>query len=200
MLRFAGICILAFLLSAHSFSQQEISVKLLPENCITPSEASLYKLINEYRRQKGLPAVRLSVSLSYVARAHAKDQTENYKQSKRCNMHSWSSKGEWTACCYTADHKQSECMWNKPRELTNYQGDGYEISFWSTYNYDSPEAFAKDILEGWKKSQGHNDVIVNKSIWKGVSWKAMGVGVYGEYTNVWFGKEEDSAGEPKMCE
>jgi uncharacterized protein YkwD len=84
--------------------------------------------------------------------------------------------------------------------LTNYQGDGFEISFWSTYIYPSPEAFAKDILAGWKKSPGHNDVIINKNTWKNVNWNAMGIGIYGEYANVWFGKEEDSAGEPAICE
>lgn len=91
-------------------------------------------------------------------------------------------------------------MWDKPRELTNYKGDGYEISFWSTYEYDTPEEAAKAILDGWKKSSGHNDVIMNKSIWRDVRWQAMGVGINGEYTNVWFGKEEDSAGEPEVCE
>ena len=91
-------------------------------------------------------------------------------------------------------------MWDKPRELTNYKGDGFEIAFFSTYKYTTPAAFAKDILEGWKKSPGHNNVIINKSIWKKVKWNAIGIGVYGEYADVWFGKEEDSAGEPQPCE
>lgn len=91
-------------------------------------------------------------------------------------------------------------MWDKPRELTGYQGDGYEISFYSTHEYNSPSACAKDILNGWKKSSGHNDVIMNKSIWKNVNWQAIGIGIYGEYANVWFGKEKDSAAEPKPCE
>ena len=190
-----------FLLLAGSISaQQQSAVKSVPETCISATEAELFRLINEYRKQKGLPEVKLSASLSYVARVHAMDQTENFKEGKRCNMHSWSDKGSWSSCCYTPDHKKSKCMWDKPRELTNYQGDGYEISYWSTVNYTSPEAFAKDILAGWKNSQGHNDVIINKSIWKNVSWNAMGVGVYGEYANVWFGKEDDSAGEPVICE
>ena len=190
-----------FLLLAGSISaQQQSAVKSVPETCISATEAELFRLINEYRKQKGLPEVKLSASLSYVARVHAMDQTENFKEGKRCNMHSWSDKGSWSSCCYTPDHKKSKCMWDKPRELTNYQGDGYEISYWSTFNYPSPEAFAKDILAGWKKSQGHNDVIINKSIWKNVTWNAMGIGVYGEYANVWFGKEDDSAGEPVICE
>lgn len=200
MFRMICIGILVLNLNIKSYAQQQTSVKLLPETCISPTEAALFKLINEYRRSKGLPEVKLSASLSHVARTHAIDQTQNYKQGKRCNMHSWSAKGEWSSCCYTPDHKQAKCMWDKPRELTNYSGDGFEISFWSTYKYSTPEAFAKDILDGWKKSPGHNDIIVNRSIWKKVNWQAMGVGVHGEYADVWFGKDEDSAGEPSVCE
>lgn len=90
-------------------------------------------------------------------------------------------------------------MWDKPRELTNYQADGFEISFYSTYPYSSPEAFARDILNGWKKSPGHNDVIMNKRIWKNMKWQAIGIGINGDYADVWFGAAEDSAGEPGIC-
>jgi len=90
-------------------------------------------------------------------------------------------------------------MWNKPRELTNYQGNGYEISFYTTYKYTSPETFAQDILNGWKKSPGHNDMIINRKTWKKVHWQAIGIGIYDEYANVWFGEEADEAGEPTTC-
>lgn len=91
-------------------------------------------------------------------------------------------------------------MWDKPRELTNYKSDGFEISFFSTYDYSSPANYAKDILDGWKKSPGHNDVIINKKIWKDMKWRAIGIGIDGEYANVWFGTVEDSAKEPLQCE
>ena len=200
MTRLIAICIFLVLFGLKAYSQKAVPAKLLPEVCLTATEIELYRLINEYRVQKGLPEVRLSASLSFVARTHAKDQTLNFKESNRCNMHSWSSKGGWSSCCYTPDHKKAKCMWDKPRELTNYTGDGFEISFYSTYPYSSPAAFAKDALDGWKKSSGHNEIIVNKSIWKNIKWKSIGIGVYGEYANVWFGKEEDSAGEPALCE
>jgi len=200
MFRNLFIFFITVFIAGNAFSQKGSQVNVLPETCLTPAEWHLYKLINEYRRQKGLPEVKLSKSLSYVARTHTIDQSENFKDGKRCNMHSWSDKGKWSSCCYTPDHKKSQCMWDKPRELTNYPGDGYEISFWSTYEYDTPEAVAEAILNGWKKSPGHNDVIVNKNIWKKVNWQAIGVGIHGEYTNVWFGKEEDKAGEPVICE
>jgi hypothetical protein len=200
MPRLLVFCILSVLISVKAYSQMAVPEKLLPEICLSETEMELYRLINEYRIQKGLPEVKLSASLSYVARTHARDQTENYKESNRCNMHSWSNKGEWSSCCYTPDHKRAKCMWDKPRELTNYTGDGYEISFYTTYPYTSPAAFAKDALDGWKKSSGHNEIIINKSIWKNVKWQAIGIGIYGEYANVWFGKEVDGAGVPVKCE
>lgn len=200
MHRTVFICLLLLIIfQPTTWSQKDVKPKPVPDICLSTTEAELYRLINEYRVQKGLPEVKLSVSLCYVARTHAKDQTENYKESKRCNMHSWSNKGNWSPCCYTPDHRHAQFMWNKPRELTNYQGDGFEISFYSTYQYASPTAFARDILDGWKKSPGHNDVIINKKIWKNIQWEAIGIGVYGEYANVWFGKEVDTAGAPQPC-
>jgi hypothetical protein len=200
MPRLLLVCFLFILFSAGAYSQKESVAKQLPEICLSQTESDLYKLINEYRAQKGLPEVKLSASLSFVAHIHARDQADNFKDGNRCNMHSWSKNAAWSSCCYTPDHKKAKCMWDKPRELTNYQADGFEISFYSTYPYSSPEAFAKDILDGWKKSPGHNDVIINKKSWKDMKWKAIGIGVYGEYANVWFGSEEDTAGEPLQCD
>lgn len=200
MIRVIAVSLLILLFAGKGSSQQVINAKLLPETCLTRTELELYKLINEYRATKGLPAIKLSTSLCFVARTHAEDQTENLKYSSHCNLHSWSDKGHWSPCCYTPDHKEAACMWGKPSELTNYQGRGYEISFSTTYKYDSPAAYAKEILEGWKHSSGHNSVITNQDIWKEVNWQAMGVGVYGEYSNVWFGEEIDTASELKVCE
>jgi len=183
-----------------AFSQNEVSIVLQPENCINKTEQEVARLINQYRKSKGLPAIALSKSLCYVARTHAIDQTQNHKYNNRCNLHSWGDSEIWTSCCYTADHKQAQCMWDKPRELSIYKGDGFEISYFSTYQYSTPTAFATDALEGWKKSPGHNSIIVNLNIWKNINWQVMGVGVYGEYINVWFGKEEDPAGLPNCFE
>lgn len=200
MSRYLFAIISCFLLAGYAFCQDANTTKKLPEICVNQTEIQLFNLINQYRAQKNLPKIKLSASLCYVARTHAIDQTENFIRGNRCNMHSWSAKGNWSSCCYTPDHKQAKCMWDKPRELTNYKGDGFEIAFWTTYKYTTPEAFAKDVLEGWKKSQGHNDVIINRNVFKNVNWQAIGVGVYGEYADVWFGEEIDSAGEPSSCE
>jgi uncharacterized protein YkwD len=185
--------IFVLLLFSSSSLKAQSKESAIPFDSLTQGEKEIFKLINEYRQSKKLSPVEFSPSLSYVARLHAKDQTHHHVYKSKCTLHSWSSDGNWSSCCYTADHKKAECMWNKPRELTRYTGDGFEISFFSTFEYDSEAAFAADALAGWKKSPGHNTVIVNLGHWNKTEWKAMGVGIHGNYINVWFGKEADSS-------
>lgn len=161
-----------------SFMSNELSTK---------TEKELYKLIMDYRASKGLSNIPLSKSLTIVAKTHAAD-LDLYKmdEKKTCNMHSWSDKGKWTSCCYTDDHKRASCMWSKPSELTNYKGAGYEIAHWS-----SDPVTPSGALLGWQNSKGHNEVIVNKGIWKTSKWQAIGIGIKNNYAVVWFGEEAD---------
>ena len=162
--------------------------------CANSDELELYNLINEYRQLNGLERIPLSASLTKVAQAHVKDLFENYQLNDDCNPHSWSDEGDWEGCCYSNDHKNPECMWNKPKEMTNYQGDGFEIVYFHS------KAVAPDAaLLSWKKSKGHNPVIINKNQWSKVSWEAMGVGIYKNYAAVWFGMMPDTEGSPKEC-
>lgn len=164
-------------------------------HCISSDEYKLYQLIMEYRKEKGLPEIPLSVSLCYVANVHAKDVAENHPDEGDCNMHSWSNKGNWEACCYTPDHKKGKCMWKKPAELTNYTGNGYEISHGGSEGYTATPLSA---LNGWKGSSGHNAVIINQGIWSD-KWNAIGIGMYKGYAMVWFGNETDADGAPVKC-
>lgn len=152
---------------------------------LSTEETALYEIIMEYRAQRKLPAIALSTSLTTVARAHVQDLAAHPPKG-RCNLHSWSKSERWSRCCYTDGPKSYKCMWDKPRELTTYTGDGYEIAYWN-----GGGAGASDALAGWKKSKGHNTVIINKGIWKEVQWQAIGIAIYGEYAVVWFGKEQD---------
>ncbi len=165
------------------------------EICLNVEEKKLYDLIMDYRRSKKLKPIPFSSKLTQVAQAHVHDLTANfdYDSKNLCNPHSWSSKGSWTACCYTADHKYAKCMWDKPREIGGYTGDGFEIAYFS-----SAGATAADGLEGWKKSPGHNPLLVNTGMWSKVEWKAIGVGVYQQYAVVWFGEVLDQS-EKREC-
>src|SRR6185503_20257055 len=110
----------------------------------------------------------------------------NFDYNNKCNPHSWSSKGNWSPCCYTSDHKQAKCMWDKPAEIAGYLSPGFEIAY-----YSSGGASAEEGLEGWKKSPAHNPPIINQGMWNKVSWKGIGIGIYKEYGVVWFGELED---------
>lgn len=154
-------------------------------------EAELVERVNEYRRQIGKAEFSVSKSLTEVARAHVKD-SETYKPYEgkdargiKGNLHSWSANGNWSPVVYTSDHEYASGMWDKPREITSYQGDGFEIS---AMGYGSPEKF----LEGWKGSPGHNAVIVGADNWDDL--KVMGVGIGDEFSHIWFGKDDDPTG------
>lgn len=146
--------------------------------------AALAKLINAYRATLKLPAVPISPALAKVARAHVHDLNVNKPTSDRCNMHSWSSKGRWTGCCYDGSTAAARCMWTKPKEIAGYAGNGYEIAAMSSGI--TPE----QALELWQKSSAHHVVMINQDKWKD-PWRAMGVAVEGDYAVAWFGEEPD---------
>jgi uncharacterized protein YkwD len=152
---------------------------------LTDEERKLYNIIMQYRKEKGLPDISLSTSLTYVAQTHVRDLANNKPDIGNCNAHSWSSNGNWTPCCYTPDHAQAECMWSKPRELTTYIGNGFEIASWT-----SGQMTSKTALELWKQSPDHNAVIINQGIWED-EWNAIGIGLFKGYAVVWFGNEID---------
>ena len=167
----------------YAFQQPASTIKL------SEDEKKLYQLINTYRKTHKLPPIPLSKSLTFVAQTHAKDLATNKPVNSKCNLHSWSDKGNWTSCCYTSDHKKATCMWNKPRELTSYKGNGYEISYSGSLEND-PD-IAKNALNTWKASVPHNNVIINQANWKNRHWNAIGIGIKKGYAMIWFGEEKD---------
>jgi uncharacterized protein YkwD len=150
----------------------------------TADGEKLVSLLNDYRAAKDLPPIPLSPSLCAVAQAHVMDLYLNHPETSQCNMHSWSTKGPWTSCCYTPDHAQEQCMWDKPGELTDYKHYAYEVAAGTS----DPSA----ALNSWKTSPPHNDVILEQDIWKGDNWQAVGAAVYKGYAVAWFGKEPDT--------
>ncbi len=159
----------------------------LSAQSLTDEETKLYNMIIEYRAAYGLPAIPLSKSLTTVAKIHVNDLEDNFVDDGVCNMHSWSSKGNWTPCCYTSDHAQAKAMWSKPKELTKYTGYGFEIA----HGGKGYTATAVSALNGWKSSTLHNDLILNHGRWDR-KWNAIGVGIYGGYAVVWFGWDFDT--------
>jgi len=175
------LLILINLMSAHPAPVEQ-------KVCLTEDENTLWVMVNNYRQKKYLPAIPISRDLTIVAHTHVRDLHSyfNIQTSKECNPHSWSTHGNWEGCCYGSDHSNKECMWDKPGQITDYHSRGYEIAF-----YQSDGAIAFTALEAWKKSKGHNEVILNKDTWSKISWQAMGVGIFEEYAVIWFGELKD---------
>lgn len=160
---------------------------------VSEKEAKLYYIINAYRESKGLQKLSFSKSLTIVARTHVSDSNTYTPEKQRDsrgmqgNLHSWSNHGSWTPVVYTSDHEYAANMWSKPRELTSYTGNGYEISSWNSGNI-TPE----DALDLWENSSGHNAVMTTQGNWSDL--KTMGVAIDGKYAHVWFGSAADPAG------
>ena len=160
---------------------------------VSEKEAKLYYIINAYRESKGLQKLSFSKSLTIVARTHVSDSNTYTPEKQRDsrgmqgNLHSWSNHGSWTPVVYTSGHEYAANMWSKPRELTSYTGNGYEISSWNSGNI-TPE----DALDLWKNSSGHNAVMTTQGNWSDL--KTMGVAIDGKYAHVWFGSAADPAG------
>lgn len=179
------------------------------DTCLTSEEQKLYKMINEYRKSKGLQKIVQSKQLTIVAKLHARDLHFNRPfvegrplSTFDCSMHSWSENGPWTACCYTDDHKDPDCMWDKPSELTSYTGTGYEIAYGygNKNDFIGKEIQAEDALDGWKNSRGHNPIIINKNEWQQVEWKAIGLAIFRDFAIVWFGSSVDESKSVSPCE
>ncbi len=161
--------------------------------CLSEEEAWLSRKILEYRTKKNLSPIPISSSLSHVAKLHAKDLNENSREPS-CALQSWSNSAKWKGCCYTLDHSNIRCMLDKPRELTEYTGDGYEIVFESKH-----ELTKEEVLEKWKKAEGFARVIGNGKNWEKEEWKAMGVAILGRYAVLWLGLEVDPKPIAGIC-
>ena len=175
------IFILLFFIPLSYFSQE-----------LSNEEQKLYDMIMEYRKKKRLPSIPLSKSLTFVAQTHTKDLIENKPDLGYCNAHSWSKKGNWTPVKYTGAPHQAKYMWNKPKELTSYEGAGFEIAAGSNDCCSNYIMTADYAFNGFKNSPKHNSVVINKNVWKGKNkWKAIGISIEGGFAVVWFGEEED---------
>ncbi len=191
------ICfILVLFIPLLSFAQRgKPEIIIPPEFCLNAHEVHLYRLINEYRLAAGLEIIPLSKSLSYVAHVHVRDLYQYRPDLQSCNLHSWSDKGAWTPCCYSKDPNRTNCMWNKPRELTGYMGNGQELILW-----ENMQATPLSAFDQWRNFDLTNDMLLSRGRWIQKEWKAMGVALYEGYASVWFGEVADGKGTLNLCE
>lgn len=180
----------SLLVSKVLFSQQDST----SEFCISQEELKLYNLVNDFRQSVSLPPIPISKSLSKVAKLHIADLIHNKPDTSTCSFHSWSNKGNWQDCCFTKESKDKLCMQNKPTELTNYPGKGYEVVYW-----ESREASAQKAMDQWKETCAAISIIQNTKEWQNINWKAIGVGIDGGFAVIWLGEESDPETTVKVC-
>ena len=194
-IRSSGVLFILSLFLVTGFAQKQVADKTVPVSfCISKEEMKLANMINEYRTRYGLPPIPVSRSLSFVAVTHVKDLFFNKPDKKPCNVHSWSDKGNWKPFCYPGDETKLNSVWDKPRELTNYKGKGYEMVYWENgkVNIDS-------IMDLWKSEEYFNSFLVSSGKWTGTTWNALGIGIYENYAVAWFGLEKDVEGPVYVC-
>jgi len=77
----------------------------------------LEDLVNKERRGSGLRPLHCDPHMRWTANRHLDDAIEGAKKNlawpeeRGCNAHSWLVK---FPCCYTGDHENPDCMWDKP--------------------------------------------------------------------------------------
>jgi uncharacterized protein YkwD len=154
-------------------------------------DLALYRAVNAFRASKGLPEIPYSPSLARVARTHVDDILTNAPVGGECNQHSWSTASTaWTGCCYTRDHAQAQCMWDKPKELTAYTAAGFEVAVAGTNL--TPES---DVVI-WNGSDGHRAVLLNEDKWAKYTWRALGCAHDRRQAVCWVGAVNDPAATP----
>jgi hypothetical protein len=192
------------LAALKGFNNSSTHQKRDAADCLSAREADLIKMVNQYRERRGLPSIPVSRSLATVARLHASD-LQNHTPDKGidsrgmdCNMHSWSSYGNWTAGCYTNDHRFADLMRSKPREISAnaYDDVGYEIVYWTTGQPTTPAL----AFESWNKSPDHRALIFETGKWAGIRFKAIGAAFTENYVVLWFGPLQDPSGSLSPCE
>lgn len=183
------------LLAALLFFQNTFAQKQLPADfCISTQEKALFDKINELRTLYGKKPLKLSTSLSYVAKVHVEDLLNNNPDTSVCNLSSWSNMGSWTPCCYNPYVLHQDCMWDKPKELTAYPYRGYEIA-----GYFEESFTADSVLKLWTKEKEVVTVLIAEGEHSTKDWVCAGVGMNGNYVSVWFGQKADGAGAPQIC-
>jgi cell division septation protein DedD len=191
MFQFKEIILLFLLivLAKPAICQDTLSKKV--ENDIISKSASqdetiLYNMINDMRRANKLSLIPFSYQLSYVAHVHIDDLIQNKPQDKGCSLQGWSKSGKWSACCNTKDAAGIQCMKSKPKEITAYPGNGYELIYW-----DEEKAIPGEALDLWQQLTASSEMILSRGKWKGYQWKAIGVGIKEGYAILWLGDKAD---------
>ena len=176
--------LLCFLLIGTTTLKAQIPI---PSNFkISQRSKLLFDKINEYRSKNGLDKVPLSTSLCWVAYLHNEDLLRYNADTADCFLSSWSDGPLWKGACINKKSKNIKYSRNKPKELTNYPAQGYELSYWQ-----NTEPNIESVLTDWSSDKISNDILLNQGAWKNHEWNAIGISTIKNYVLVWFGTAVD---------
>lgn len=162
--------------------------------CLSQQELDVATQINAFRVKHNLAKIPLSRSLCYVADVHAKDLYLFYDENGGGSMHSWSDQGRWNECLYVNPRTDGRCMHNKPSELTEYQGLGFELVY-----YDNTENEDANAMKLWLENGTSKQMILNEGKYVAFDWNAIGVKIFNGYVVVWFGTTTDFSVPIYLC-
>jgi hypothetical protein len=172
--------------------------------CLSAQEEELIRLVNVYRKRRGLGEVAVSQSLVKVARTHVLDLQINRPDLGKdplgvsCNMHSWSSRGYWQPVCYTDDHRNAALMRSKPSEITSQWFDeiGYEVAYWTSRGPILP----LKVISSWIKSPPHRAMLFETDKWANTTFRSVGVGFSDNFAVLWYSPKSDPNGFMPPCD
>jgi hypothetical protein len=188
-----NLIIIAVLILAIDMQGQQ-NRKVPKDFCISEDENRLFESINLFIVENGGKSLSLSKSLSYVARTHINDLSQNRPDTSVCNLSSWSDKGNWTACCYNPYILDPDCMWDKPKQITEFRYRGYELALYFEEEFNSDT-----VMLMLYSSKFALDMLLTKGEYSSKKWDCMGVGINNNYSSIWFAQRPDNAGKPKVC-
>jgi len=187
--------LLTFLFFSFSYLSATSQKRIPDDYCISINEMKLFKNINELRADYDKPKLKLSSSLSYVARLHVNDLLNNHPDTSICGLSSWSDNGEWKACCYNSYVLDEECMWDKPKELTSYPYRAYEL-----VTYFEDQFTTDSVIKIWSGTRQVIDMILTRGKYEQKKWVCFGVGINDHYVSVWFAQRADKVPVPAVCD
>ncbi|MGB6299712.1 MAG: CAP domain-containing protein [Rivularia sp. (in: cyanobacteria)] len=103
---------------------------------VAAMEKSVHRQINQYRRKKGLPALKLDSKISKIAREHSKRMADKK---------------------VAFGHNGSSSRYNKISKIVKYRGVAENVAY--NMGYRNP---GENAVKGWIKSSGHRRNIEGK--------------------------------------
>jgi len=110
---------------------------------VDPEIVQLLNLVNDYRQQNGLIALKAEVTLTNIAQWYANDMaTDNY----------------WSDEAFCSQFGMGPHCDNTPRTWTDRMNDfGYDHNTWKAENLAVGYTTAQAVFDHWRTSSGHNN-------------------------------------------